>query len=120
MMPSNDFPRGNLIYCHGEEMEKKDLREKERERESENEGKGEEGESTSAFHKRLLSHESELEKGGGGCIRRRTVLITPWVPRFLAPSSPVFEGGGDIKCLCTLGGLQAEALGEIKQLKGMI
>lgn len=25
MMPSNDFPGGNLIYCHWEEMEKKDL-----------------------------------------------------------------------------------------------
>ena len=25
MMPSNDFPGGNLIYCHREEMEKKDL-----------------------------------------------------------------------------------------------
>lgn len=25
MMPSNDFPGGNLIYCHGEEREKKDL-----------------------------------------------------------------------------------------------
>lgn len=31
MMPSNDFPRGNLIYCHREEMEKKDLRERKRE-----------------------------------------------------------------------------------------
>lgn len=27
-----------------------------------NEERGEEGESTSAFHKRLLSHESELER----------------------------------------------------------
>lgn len=36
MMPSNDFPGGNLIYCHGEEMEKKDL--------------GEGGGTTSAFH----------------------------------------------------------------------
>lgn len=25
MMPSNDFPGGNLIYCHGEKMEKKGL-----------------------------------------------------------------------------------------------